>query len=35
MVYGERARLGGYKTDRYGRGVCNIFVAPAVARAVG
>lgn len=31
LVYGKPARLECYKTDRYGRSVCNIFVAPASA----
>lgn len=28
LVYGKPARLDCHKTDRYGRGVCNVWVAP-------
>jgi endonuclease YncB( thermonuclease family) len=31
LVYGKLARLECYKTDRYGRSVCNVWVAPASA----
>ena len=31
LVFGKPARLDCYKTDRYGRGVCNVWVAPASA----
>lgn len=31
LVYGKPARLDCYKTDRYGRSVCNVWVAPASA----
>jgi endonuclease YncB( thermonuclease family) len=29
LVFGKPARLDCYKTDRYGRGVCNVWLAPA------
>lgn len=31
LVFGKAARLDCYKTDRYGRSVCNVWVAPASA----
>lgn len=31
LVFGKPASLECHKTDRYGRGVCNVWVAPASA----
>ena len=31
LVFGKQAHLDCYKTGRYGRGVCNVWVAPASA----
>jgi len=31
LLYGKQARLECHKTDRYGRGVCDVWVAPASA----
>ena len=31
LVYAKPARLDCHKTDRYGRGMCNVWVAPSSA----